>query len=515
MIKEQNFPPCLLLNKKQLEDNNIIYYSDKIFEIDSREDNDKIDNDIDIEDIEIFNMNTLPFADKFLYPTESEYLLKIFKAKHMNDIKKQLEDKEGFYFIVYYSKENEYIYNFIADKKTVEDSKSIKEIYNKMQNSSSNRFAYFKTAENAFLENEKVDIELEDKEPKEIANQLVNIDEINIEEVYENIQKSIIGQDAAIKKILGAIYTNQLLLSKSKNSDNIRLQKKVVLAVGPTGTGKTEIIKQIAKEFDLPILIEDATRFTKEGYVGGSIQDIFNHLIDNCDGNFDKAESSILVIDEIDKLAKSNGQSGVGSDGVQNALLKLIDGNKFTIEDDSFSYDFDTSHLTIILLGAFSNLKKGTKDSKHVGFIPEENKPTNQEYTTEDFIKYGMIPEFMGRISNIVTLKELKKEDLKKILCNSEISPLNLKEDFLKTIDIDLTYDDNFIKEIVAKAINLNTGARGLKTAIYNVFDEIDFELLKGDISEVNFDGETSNLVRTKKIVFSNKQNIQTNKKLL
>lgn len=245
------------------------------------------------------------------------------------------------------------------------------------------------------------------------------------------------------------------------------------MITGPTGVGKTEIIRQLANIYGLPITIENITRYTEAGYTGDNIDNMFWNLYENAGKNLEKAEQGILVIDEIDKIATNkNGEVMVSRDGVQRSILKIFEGEEIVINRRNSnggeeSLHFNPSHLTIICLGAFSNMKQ------------------TSSFTIDFFIDYGMMPELMGRFSKFVSMNSLTKEDFKNILVNSKISPLKLQEEFMNTMNIKLTWDDDFINDVVEQAFQLNVGARGLKTIIdakmndlfYDVFDHNETEI--------------------------------------
>ena len=194
-------------------------------------------------------------------------------------------------------------------------------------------------------------IELDFNGQKEVENKDEEI--IDIKSIDEEVRKSIIGQDDAIKQILSTIYFNQRLYDSDLPYDKLRNLKQNILLVGSTGVGKTEIIKQIAKQLDIPCVIEDATRYTIEGYKGNSIEDMIKHLYESADYDIELAERSILVIDEIDKKSANEDVSSISSTGVQQSLLKLLEGTNYNISGDHENmlepFEFDSSYLTIIL----------------------------------------------------------------------------------------------------------------------------------------------------------------------
>lgn len=325
----------------------------------------------------------------------------------------------------------------------------------------------------------------------------------DIQEVYDKVTKSIISQDAAVKKILSAIYMNQKLANSDLPNDKVRNLKQNILIAGSTGTGKSEIIKQIGKELSIPVVIEDATKFSKTGYVGSSVEDMIKHLVIACDDDIEKAQKAILVVDEIDKKAGGD-KDDPSMSSVLNSLLKLVEGGVLHIEADKDSglgaFDFDTSRLTIIFAGAFSEITSKKKETNTLGFTNTNVViDKKKDLDPEDFVKYGMTPEFMGRISNIIMTKTYEREDYRKILLTSSISPLVLKREVFKILGVNLDYDSEFVEKILDEAVRLNTGARGLKLAFAKELEDLDFDILKGDVNSVKLSKDKAHVVRVKK----------------
>ena len=236
-----------------------------------------------------------------------------------------------------------------------------------------------------------------------------------IQEVEESVLRSIIGQDEPVRQIITAIYKAIVFKSIKTN----------LLIIGDSGTGKTETIRQILKVLNLPYTIEDATKYTQEGYYGADVEDMFYNLYENANKDIERAQNGVIVIDEIDKKA-GNGFSGerdVSGREVLNSLLKLIEGSKVEVPTDEKPYeiDFDTSNLIIIFLGAFSGLEEIRKkrlNSTRPGFALNGASESKQDtrLLKQDLIKYGLPEEFVGRISTIVEMNKLTKHDLASIL---------------------------------------------------------------------------------------------------
>ena len=290
-------------------------------------------------------------------------------------------------------------------------------------------------------------------------------EEIKISEVCSEIQKSIISQDEAIKKIVTAIYRNNIF-------ENPKMKSNIFI-YGPTGVGKTAIVKLFARHFKLPVSVEDMTRYTIAGYKGADIDDILLKLYHNANDNIEEAEKSILILDEIDKKAAGNdGQSSIATNGVLTSLLKIIEGDVFDIYvGNGKTINFDTSKLTVIVCGAFSDLYE-TKKNKTVGFGARDEKETSK-IEMKDFVNYGMPIEFMGRFDTIIRMNELTKEDYVKILKTSDLSPIKIYEEALEKLGINLKAKEKLYDLIAEKTMEYNTGARALKVVTDEIFENI------------------------------------------
>lgn len=313
-------------------------------------------------------------------------------------------------------------------------------------------------------------------------------DEYDVVMLCEIIKEKIINQDELVKKVVTSVVYNQRLIDSDLSDDDIRLLKKVLLVMGKTGTGKTEVMKQVSKLVGVPYVIEDATKFTMDGYVGRSVSDMLIDLYKAADYDLDLAQTGLLIIDEIDKKRETSDVSAAASTGVQTSLLKMLEGEKMKLTIDKGVQKeeiiFDTSMLTIFLMGAFSGIEK--KVSRTIGFNTEEK--VVEEYTSDDLTNYGLIPELVGRISSVVKTKDLELQDFKDIITKSSISPLKLQEKFYSSLGITLNFDDEFIEKLAILSKEKNIGARGIKKAFDEIFSEYDFEALNGEFSELNFE---------------------------
>ena len=332
-----------------------------------------------------------------------------------------------------------------------------------------------------------------------------------VNEIIEKISKKIVGQDSAIKTLVSNIVFNQVLIDDviekdGTNPSRLDSSKVTILLDGETGTGKTAIEKEIAKLMDLPIVITSANSFSETGYVGPTITDILNNLLEQANGNIKRAERGIVVLDEIDKVAVKDNVYGKDMDrGVQEELLSFIGGGVYDVKDGqlfSKPTKFDTSKLTFILSGAFTDLreekiKEEEKKSKPMGFnTSTEVHSRTYTVTPDDYIKYGLMREFFGRIKVLTSTRSYKIEDLKTILLTSEISPLKNFDNTVKMFGYKgITFSDEFVDKIATEALSMGTGARSLQT----IMSGIQNKMLMGLINkEYDLDKEielTTNLI--------------------
>ena len=305
------------------------------------------------------------------------------------------------------------------------------------------------------------------KKKKDFDEKDLNKDS-DISQMYSEIKKTIISQDEQIMQILTTLFKNQKVVNGKFDIDMISKLKENLIIYGSTGTGKTEILKRIANIYKVPIVIEDATSLTESGFVGRDIKDMLNDLYLASGKDIESAQKGILVIDEFDKLAEQDSsRSHVSREGVQRSLLKLLDGSEYYFD----GLKFNTSKLSVVALGAFTG-------------IAENDDYTN--ITTKDFVDYGIMRELMGRFSKLVAMNYLTKEDIKKILIESNFSPINTYKHLFESMNIGFTYEDDFIDYIAEKAVALNSGARSLKTVFDDIISSAMFRIFAGDYSSIH-----------------------------
>ena len=312
---------------------------------------------------------------------------------------------------------------------------------------------------------------------------------IKLSDLKTEVLNSIVGQDQAVKSVTTTIVANE----KSKNPRH----RAHILIAGPSGTGKTEMMNIISKKLNKPVFKADATAYTKEGYVGKSVYSMLKGLLSAADDDIEKAQNGILIIDEIDKKAGNSGENDVAGTAVLNSLLKIMDRDIIEVEtsrDDVIS--FDTSNLTIVFMGAFSDLYSKKQNVKEIGFA-SNTKNTDKDITIkkQDLIDYGLPAEFIGRISKIVYTNELKENDLVNILLKSEISPLKMEEEFFEDLGIKFTYSKEYVKQIAKNCLKYKTGARELKSEVQKSLERAYEEVLDNpeNVKVLKLTKETAN----------------------
>lgn len=293
----------------------------------------------------------------------------------------------------------------------------------------------------------------------------------NVLSIINELKEIIKGQDEAIESVV----TNVLINLKTAK-ENVNIQKNTILIDGSTGTGKTLLVTELAKILNSPVIIKNSTNYSTVGYVGDDLKSILTDLLRTANSDISKAENGIVCLDEIDKLGDTSLEI---RRGIQQELLSYLSGTTVEVTLNKKNYMFDTSNLTFIFMGAFTNMKE--KKNKSIGFDSKEN----IRETTTDYVKAGMLREFMGRINVITKTNDLKIEDIENILINSKISPL--KELILigKLYSVEITFTEGFIKKASFDALKENIGARGIHRVINKVKNKLLLPIMTGSLSEV------------------------------
>lgn len=318
-------------------------------------------------------------------------------------------------------------------------------------------------------------------------------------EIKEILDSYVIGQEEAKKTLAVAVYNHyKRINNQSEKKDDVEIQKSNVLLLGPTGCGKTLLAQTLAKILNVPFAIADATTLTEAGYVGEDVENILLKLIQAADYDIEKAERGIIYIDEIDKISRKSENPSITRDvsgeGVQQALLKIVEGTVASVPPQGGRkhphqefLQINTENILFICGGAFEGLEKIVKDrtgKKSIGFGAqiESNKDMNkyeifEKLLPQDLLKFGLIPEFVGRLPIIATLKELDKEALIDIVTKPKNALVKQYKKLMELDNVELEFEREALELIVDKAIERKTGARGLRSIIEDIMRDIMFEI--------------------------------------